>query len=523
MFDFIVDHTLLLVLFCSLLFFILGYYVQKILFERKIGKAKKKALDIIENSKKEAQTIVKEGKIEAKEFIHQARLDFEKDTKDRRHELYTLEKRVIQKEENLDKKSELIEKRDLDLNRKEDRLLIHEKENADKQKELDNIINEEKNNLHRISGLSKDDAKKELLRIIESDVKMEAAAVINRAEQEAKETSEKKARNIVSLAIQRCAVEHMSDSVVSSVQLPNDEMKGRIIGREGRNIRALEAATGVNIIIDDTPEAVMVSGFDNIRKEIAKMSLEKLILDGRIHPSRIEEVVEKSKKEMNEMIKEYGEQAVFDAGIHPLHPELVKILGRLHFRTSYGQNVLQHSKESCYLMGVMAAELGIDEKMAKRAGLLHDIGKAVDHEVEGPHAVIGADLAKKFKEVPEIVHAIRAHHENEEPKTVLAVLLIAADAMSGARPGARSETLSTYIKRLEDLENISRSFKGVEQAYALQAGREIRVIVQPEKVDDNEAVQLSRNISKRVESEMTYPGQIKVTVIRETRAIEYAK
>ena len=465
----------------------------------------------------------KEGRLEARDYIHQARTDFEKDTKERRHELYTLEKRVIQKEENLDRKATNYERKEMEIIKKEESVALKEKELVEKKKEAEMIIVEEKNNLHRISGLNKEEAKKELLHMIESDVKMEAAAIINRAEQDAKDTSEKKARNIISLAIQRCAVDHISDSVVSSVQLPTDEMKGRIIGREGRNIRALEAATGINIIIDDTPEAVMVSGFDNVRKEIAKMALEKLILDGRIHPARIEEVVEKCRKEMNQIIKEYGEQAVFDAGIHPVHPEIVKLLGRLHFRTSYGQNVLQHSMEACYIMGVMAAELGIDEKMAKRAGLLHDIGKAVDHEIEGPHGVIGADLAKKYKETPEIVHAIRAHHEDEEPKTVQAVLLIAADAMSGARPGARSETLNMYIKRLEGLETISRSFKGVEQAYAMQAGREIRVIVQPEKVDDNESVQLSRNISKRIESEMDYPGQIKVTVVRETRAVEYAK
>ncbi|MBN1522404.1 MAG: ribonuclease Y [Candidatus Aureabacteria bacterium] len=520
--EFIIDYPIYVSL-VSLAFFIIGFVLNKFFIERKIGKSKRRAQEIIDEARKESQTIIKEGKLEAKEYIHQARIEFEKDTKDRRHELYTLEKRVIQKEENLDRKAELFERKEGEISKKEEKVALKEKEIEDRQKELDLVISEEKNNLHRISGLSKDEAKKELLQMIESDVKMEAAAIINRAEQEAKETAEKKARNIISLAIQRCAVDHISDTVVSSVQLPNDEMKGRIIGREGRNIRALESATGINVIIDDTPEAVMVSGFDNIRKEIAKMALEKLILDGRIHPARIEEVVEKSKKEMNQMIKEYGEQAVFDAGIHPVHPEIVKLLGRLHFRTSYGQNVLEHSKESCYIMGVMAAELGIDEKMARRAGLLHDIGKAVDHEVEGPHGVIGADLAKKYKEIPEIVHAIRAHHEDEEPKTVLAVLLIAADAMSGARPGARSETLSAYIKRLENLESIARSFKGVEQAYAMQAGREIRVIVQPDKVDDNESVQLSRNISKRIESEMEYPGQIKVTVIRETRAIEYAK
>ncbi len=520
--EFIIDYPYSIVFF-SALFLAVGFMLGKIFYDRKIGNAKQRAEQIINDAKKEAQTIIKEGKIEAKDYIHQARIEFEKETKERRHELYTLEKRVIQKEENLDRKASLVERKELELSKKEEKVAQKEKAIEEKQKELERIIEEEKNNLHRISGLSREEAKKELLRMIESDVKREAAAIINRTEQEAKETAEKKARNIISLAIQRCAVDHISDTVVSSVQLPNDEMKGRIIGREGRNIRALEAATGVNIIIDDTPEAVMVSGFDNVRKEIAKMALEKLILDGRIHPARIEEVVEKCKREMDQIIKEYGEQAVFDAGIHPIHPELVKLLGRLHFRTSYGQNVLDHSKETCYLMGVMAAELGIDEKLARRAGLLHDIGKAVDHEVEGPHAIIGADLAKKYKESPEIVHAIRAHHEDEEPKSVIAVLLIAADAMSGARPGARSETLSAYIKRLENLEAIARSFKGVDHAYAMQAGREIRIIVQPDKIDDSEATQLSRNIAKKIESEMEYPGQIKVTVIRETRAVEYAK
>ena len=453
------------------------------------------------------------------------RLKFDNETRDRRHELMTLERRVIQREENLDRKVDLLEKKQRDINRREQFLNNKANQLMGKENQLNKMYEEERQRLQQISGLTKEEAKNQLFSKLEEEVSREAAFKARRIEEEAKETADKKAKYLISLAIQRLAGEYVSEATVTTVALPNDEMKGRIIGREGRNIRAIEAATGVDVIIDDTPEAVTLSAFDPVRRETAKIALERLIIDGRIHPARIEEVVGRVKKEMDETIKEIGQQTIFDLGLHRVHPELIRLIGRLRYRTSYGQNVLIHSKECAYLMGMMMAELGFHNQVniAKRAGILHDIGKAIDQETEGTHVSIGGDMAKKYGESPEIVHAIKAHHGDEEPKTILAVLCQAADAISGARPGARSETLQAYIKRLEKLEQIADSFRGVSNSYAIQAGREVRVIVVPDKVDDNETVQLSRNITKKIEEEMEYPGQIKVTVIRETRAVEFAK
>lgn len=523
------DKNLLSIEVIGLLFgasfvsFLIGIILRKFLESRSVSNAKREAERLLADAAKEAEAKVKEGALSAKDELYKARLNFEKETKERRQELLTLEKRVLQKETNLDRKVDTIDKKELDL---ETRITsISDKENAieDKEKELNQMVEEEKQQLQRISGLNPEEAKELYLKRIEDEVTHESAALIRRIENEAKITADKKAKDIVGLAIQRCGTDYCSEITVSTVPLPSDEMKGRIIGREGRNIRAFETATGIDVIIDDTPEAVVLSGFDPVKRQIARMSLEKLISDGRIHPARIEEVVEKVKKEMDEMIQETGEQAVFDLGISGVHIEIIKLLGRLRFRTSYGQNVLQHSKETAYVMGIMASELGLNVQIAKRAGLLHDIGKAVDHEIEGSHAVIGADLAKKYGEIPAIVHAIRAHHEDEEQSTLLAVLTQSADAISGARPGARCETLEAYVKRLETLENIATSFKGVDKSFAIQAGREVRVMVQPEKIGDNATLHLARDITKKIEAEMDYPGQIKVTVIRETRSVEYAK
>lgn len=516
-------HWLMIVAACSVVTFFVGYVVRKLLAEGKIENAEKQAKKIIADSHKEAESIKREASIFAKDELHKSRAEFEKETRERKLELAGIEKRLSQKEENLDRKVDLIEKKEYEINNRERDLKAKEATIRDKIAELDSCIKREMENLVKITGLSKDDAKKMLLAKIEDEARHEASAMLKQIEMETKETADKKAKEIISLAIQRCAADHTSETTISTVALPSDEMKGRIIGREGRNIRALEAATGIDIIIDDTPEAVILSGFDAVRKEVAKVALERLIIDGRIHPTRIEEVVEKAKKDVDGMIKEAGEQAALDTGVLGLHPEVIRLLGRLKFRTSYGQNVLNHSKEVSYLMGIMAAELGQDIQLAKRAGLLHDLGKAADHDVEGSHAVIGADLAKKYGESELVVNAIKAHHGDEEPKTILAVLVAAADAVSGARPGARSETLESYIKRLGDLEKIANSFRGVEKTYAIQAGREIRVIVQPDKVDDAESVVLARNITKKIQDELDYPGQIKVTVIRETRAVEYAK
>ncbi len=500
-----------------------GYILKRYVAERKIRDAETKAKDILEQAKKEAQDKRREIELEAKDLLYRMRQDFERETKDRRQEILNSEKRLTQKEENIDRRLELLEKKEKEIELRQDNVRKQEEAIKAKDGQLHQLIAEEKERLQKISSLSAEEAKHILLSRLNDELNTEKAVFIKRQEEEIRSMVDKKAREIISLAIQRCAAEHAVESTVSVVALPNDDMKGRVIGREGRNIRALEMATGVDVIIDDTPEAVTLSGFDTVRREIARLSLEKLISDGRIHPGRIEEIVEKTKKEMDEKIREEGERAAFDVGVDNLHPEIIKLIGRLKYRTSFGQNALQHSKEVAFLLGVMASEMGLDFKLARRIGMLHDIGKAVDHQIEGTHAKLGAELAKKYNESAEVVAAIEAHHEEAEPKSFYAVLAVAADAISAARPGARRETLETYIKRLEKLESIANLFKGVEKSFAIQAGREIRVIVQPEKITDSDAVNLARDIRKKIEEGMEYPGQIKVTVIRETRAIEYAK
>ncbi|MBI4651255.1 ribonuclease Y [Candidatus Desantisbacteria bacterium] len=502
---------------------IIGYFLYKLISENKVTSAEKMSKKIIEDAQKEAGTYKKQVVLEAKEELYKERSNFEKETKERRIELINLEKRLLQKEENLDRRVELLEKKEKEMSSKLDSVNAREKNLEKKDLQLKQMIEEQKQKLEAISGITAEEAKRILIATMQNEARYEAASMIKQIETEARETADKKAKEILSLAIQRCAADHVVDTTVSVVTLPNDEMKGRIIGREGRNIRTFENATGVNLIIDDTPEAVILSGFDSIRREVAKIALEKLISDGRIHPTRIEEIVEKVKKELEEAIHEEGEQACFEVGVHSLHPEEIRLLGRLKYRTSYGQNVLQHSKEVAHLAGTMAAELGADVQIAKRAGLLHDIGKALNYENEGTHTQLGVEVAKKYNENPKIIHAIAAHHNDEEPKTIVAVLIQAADAISAARPGARRETLENYIKRLEKLEKIADSFNGVEKSYAIQAGREIRIIVENEEVDDTMALQLAKDIAKKIEQDLEYPGQIKVTVIRETRAVEYAK
>ncbi|MCK5548340.1 MAG: ribonuclease Y [Thermoplasmata archaeon] len=472
---------------------------------------------------KEAETEKKQRRLEIKDELFKSKADFEKQTRRTREEVRALEKRIQQREESLDRKVDILDKKEEDISRREKDLSARQSDMDKRENKLKRSIEESNRQLQRISGMSRAEAREIYLSRMEDELKHEAAAMIHRVESEAREKAEKEARNIIALAAQRCASDYISESTISTVALPNDEMKGRIIGREGRNIRALEAATGIDIIIDDTPEAVVLSGFDAVRKEIARISLERLMLDGRIHPARIEEVVEKVKSEVDKTIKETGERAAFDTGIHNLHPEIIKLLGRLKFRTSYGQNVLQHSIEVADLVGVMAAELGLDVKLAKRIGFLHDIGKATTHEVEGAHAQIGADLARRYREKPIVVNGIAAHHMETDAQSVFAVLVQAGDSLSAARPGARAETLAIYMKRLEKLEEIANSFNGIEKAYAIQAGREIRVIVEPSKVNDDETVLLARNLSRKIEEDMEYPGQVKVTIIRETRAVEYAR
>ena len=509
-------HVIIAAALALIVGFAVGFICRRVIAESKIGGAEEKAKQIIEEGKKTAETKKKEALLEAKDEIHKSRTEFEKEIKDRRSEMNRQERRVQQKEESLDKKADSLEKKDEQLNKKLKEVDVLKEETL-------KVKNAQLEILERISGLSVEEAKSYLLKNIESEVRHEAAIMIKDIESQAKEEADKKARSIISAAIQKCAADHVAESTVSVVALPNDEMKGRIIGREGRNIRALETATGIDLIIDDTPEAVVLSGFDPVRREIARMALEKLIVDGRIHPARIEETVEKSRKEIDAIIKQEGEQATFDTGVHGLHPELIKLLGRMKYRTSYGQNVLKHSTEVANLAGIMAAELGVDIKTAKRAGLLHDIGKSVDHEIEGSHVDIGVDIAKKYNESPEVIHAIQAHHGDVEATTVIACIVQACDAISAARPGARRENLETYIKRLEKLEEIADSFNGVEKSFAIQAGREIRIMVKPEAVKDEETVLLARDIVKKIESELEYPGQIKVNVIRETRSVDYAK
>ncbi|MCL6634172.1 MAG: ribonuclease Y [Peptococcaceae bacterium] len=500
----------------ALVAFAAGYVVRKYLAEAKIASAESEARKILEEADKEAEAKKREAILEAKEEVLKLRNDMERENRERRSELQRLERRLVQKEETLDRKMETIEKKEEALNRKESEIEATRAQLAE-------IYNKQLNELERISGLTSEEAKQMLLAGIEKEIQHEAAMMIKEIENRAREEGEKRARDIISLAIQRCAADHVAEATVAVIPLPNDEMKGRIIGREGRNIRAFETLTGIDLIIDDTPEAVILSGFDPIRREVARIALEKLIVDGRIHPARIEEMVEKAQKEVNTQIREAGEQATFETGVHGLHPELVALLGRLKFRTSYGQNVLKHSIEVAHLAGLMAAEIGVDSQLAKRAGLLHDIGKAVDHEVDGPHVAIGVDLAKKYRETPEVIHAIAAHHGDEEPRTIIAVLVQAADAISAARPGARRETLEAYIKRLAKLEEIANSFDGVEKSFAIQAGREVRIMVKPDKVDDLGAIRLVREITRKIEKELDYPGQIKVVIIRETRVVEYAK
>lgn len=507
----------------SIFFFCMGYVLRKYTAKRKIKRAEDKAKNIITDSKVEAERRKRESALEAKDLLLKMRAEFEEESKERRRELTNLEKRLLQKEENLDRKVELLDQKEKGLKKNESQLNEKYNEINQKKGELDKVLQEERSRLQEISGMSKDQAKDLLVKRMENDARAEAAYTIKRVQEETKDKADKEARKIIGLAIQKCAVDHTVDTTVSVVNLPSDEMKGRIIGREGRNIRALEMATGVDVIIDDTPEAVIISGFDKLRREIARISLERLLEDGRIHPGRIEEVVAKVKKELEATIKEEGENVLLDLGIHGVHSELVKLLGRLKFRTSYGQNVLQHSKETAYLMAAMAGELRLDVNLAKRIGALHDIGKAVSHEQEGTHSKLGADLAKKYGEPDIVVHAIEAHHGDVEPKTLLAVLAQAADAISASRPGARRETLESYVKRLENLEAIANEFEGVDKTYAIQAGREIRVIVQPDKVDDTNAAVMAQEMKKKIEEGLQYPGQIKVVVIRETRSIEYAK
>ena len=506
----------LIIIVTALLCLAIGFLVRKNIAEGKLASAEAQSKKILEEAEKAAEGKRREAVVLAKEEVLKLRNEMEKEIRDRRNELQRLERRLLQKEETLDRKMDSMEKKEESLSRKEVEI-----ENT--KGELGNLLNRQLAELERISGLSSEEARQILLNDVEKELQHDMAVMIKDYEHRAKEESEKRARDVISSAIQRCAADHVAEVTVAVIPLPNDEMKGRIIGREGRNIRAFETLTGIDLIIDDTPEAVILSGFDPIRREVARLALERLISDGRIHPARIEEMVEKAQKDVEVQIREAGEQATFETGVMGLHPELVKLLGRLKFRTSYGQNVLKHSIEVCHLAGLMAAELGIDVKLAKRAGLLHDIGKAVDHEVEGPHVAIGVNLCQKYKENPEVIHAIAAHHGDEEPKTIEAVLVQAADAISAARPGARRETLESYIKRLQKLEEIAGTFEGVEKSFAIQAGREIRIMVKPDKVDDLAAIRLVRDVAKKIENELDYPGQIKVIIIRETRYVEYAK
>ncbi|GER65697.1 ribonuclease Y [Weizmannia acidilactici] len=512
--------SLLLVLIVGV---VVGYFIRRSIYEAKIAAAKNTADQIVGDAKREADRLKKEALLEAKDENHKLRTDVERELRERRNELQRQENRLLQKEENLDRKDESLDKRESMLEKKEDSLNLRQQHIEEMESKLEEMVKKQESELERISGLNREQAKAIIIEKLEKELSHDLALMVKEAETRAKEEADKKAKNILSLAIQRCAAEHVAETTVSVVNLPNDEMKGRIIGREGRNIRTLETLTGIDLIIDDTPEAVILSGFDPVRRETARIALEKLVQDGRIHPARIEEMVEKARREVDEHIREVGEQTTFEVGVHGLHPDLIKILGRLKFRTSYGQNVLKHSIEVAFLSGLLAAELGEDEMLARRAGLLHDIGKAVDHEVEGSHVEIGVELATKYKEHPVVINSIASHHGDTEPTSVIAVLVAAADALSAARPGARSETLEHYIRRLEKLEEIAESYEGVEKSFAIQAGREVRIMVKPEQIDDLEAHRLARDIRKKIENELDYPGHIKVTVIRETRAVEYAK
>ncbi len=494
----------------------LGYAINRYLIKDRTSRAAEDAERLVRDAEKQAETLKKEALIEAKDQIFRMKQDAEAEAKERRKELTALETRLGQREESIDRRAESLDKREHQLSSVQGQITKREKD-------LEEMVEQERLRLEAVAGMTADEARNELMSRIQDDVKRDAAAYIRETEARAREEADKKARNIVGIAIQRVAADHTAESTVSVVHIPSDDMKGRIIGREGRNIRAFEQMTGINLIIDDTPEAVILSSFDPVRREIGRITLETLIADGRIHPARIEEMFNKAETLVTQQIHEAGEQAAFDAGVHNLHPEIVRTLGRLKFRTSYGQNVLNHALEVSWLAGVMASEIGVDPTLAKRAGLLHDLGKAIDHEIEGPHAVIGADLARRMNEPKAIVHAIEAHHADVEPQTIEAVLVQAADAISAGRPGARRETLESYIKRLEKLEAVANSHKGVEKTYAMQAGREIRVMVKPDQISDADATVLARDIAKQIEDELEYPGQIKVMVIRESRAVDFAK
>ncbi|MGV8058252.1 MAG: ribonuclease Y [Smithellaceae bacterium] len=502
---------------------IAGYILKQQSSAKKIRSSESLSARIVEEAKKESETIKKEAILQAKENFLKMKADFDKETKDRKNELDGLEKRIRSKEESLDKRIDLLAQKETNIESREKATLSKETAIEEKHRKLDAALEVQKEKLEKIAGMSSEEAKKILIQSMESDAKRDAAATVRKIEEEAKLTGDRKAREIIAYSIQRYAGDYVAEHTVSVVNLPSEEMKGRIIGREGRNIRAIEAATGIDLIVDDTPEAVVLSSFDPVRREVARISLERLIQDGRIHPGRIEEIVKKVRSEVEQIIRETGEKASFDVGVHDVHPEIINLLGSLKYRTSYSQNVLQHSIDVAYLTGIMASELKMNVKEAKRAGLLHDIGKAIDHKIEGPHATIGADFAKRFGENPRIIQAIATHHDDGRNNTLLGVLVQAADTLSAARPGARREMLETYVKRLEELEKIAHSFNGVDKCYAIQAGREIRILVENEKISDNDTVMLCNDIIKKIESELSYPGQIKVTVIRETRVSDFAK